>query len=144
MLMTKTILTFPPRESSPVIPANIHYSNAPLDALPFVGDINGRHCKWCVSPHDDYFVACDTGRVYAAHFAQFLKANPWLAGGNTLGHIAADIDFADRTRLGYWVGFFSYIEHLLVDGVTDRPVFDDLAAFGSDRLLADTLLQRPL
>jgi len=33
----------------------------------------------------------------------------------TLGGIAADIDFKDPTRTGYWLGFFSCIEGFLFE-----------------------------
>ncbi len=75
-----------------------------------------------------YVEACDIGSVYAIHFAQYLKDNPDMVGGNGLGHIAKYIDFSDEDQKGYWVGFFS--------------VLGELIAMGADRVDLMAHLQR--
>lgn len=92
----------------------------PITALPFVtqGD-QGRPHYWNVPPAGanvrDHSEAEAIGRQYALHYAQWLQAYPELVGMGTLGWIAADIDFRDTERTGYWIGFFSCIERLLFD-----------------------------
>lgn len=101
-----------------------------LPALPFLrtsGDGFGMHLRWHVPPTNDYFEACETGREYAMQFAQLLKENPLLVESNTLGRIAATIDFADKTDAsGYWVGFFSHLERLVFSHAQQVDVFADL------------------
>lgn len=87
---------------------------------------------WHVPRTNDYDHACATGRLYAAHFAQYLKDNPQTVGHNLLGHIATDIDFHDTSaKRGYWIGFFTYLEQLIFEHAAQRPVFDDLAQFNA-------------
>ena len=76
--------------------------------LPF---IHTKNCgfnpvsNWHVPPAEDYSQACDTGREYAARFAQYLHDNPDMCGANLLGVIARDIDFEDTSNAaGYWIG----------------------------------------
>jgi hypothetical protein len=98
-----------------------------LSALPFVyrpkrGFKNASH--WRVPPTDDYGLACKTGMEYGAHFAQYLKDNPYRVGSNALGRIAEDIDFKDETGAsGYWVGFFSFLEQLIYASARQGDVF---------------------
>ena len=87
------------------------------------------HCGslWHVHRIKDYEQARAIGREYAAHFAQYLKDNPEIVGQNLLGRIATDMDFHDASaKRGYWIGFFSYLEHLIYAQAVQRPVFADL------------------
>ncbi len=82
---------------------------------------------WCVTPTDDYGLACEIGREYAAHFVQFMKDNPSWVESNKLGIIASDIDFTDESGAkGYWVGFFSYLERLIYAQAKHIDVFADV------------------
>ncbi|MBL1264527.1 hypothetical protein [Candidatus Methylomicrobium oryzae] len=101
-----------------------------LSELPFVyrpkrGAKNASN--WCVTPIDDYGLACEIGREYAAHFAQYMKDNPCLVGSNVLGYIIEDIDFKDNSDAkGYWVGFFSHLERLIYAQAQRMDVFADV------------------
>ena len=92
----------------------------PLTTLPFVSPTPAGkpHC-WTVPPVGgpvaDYASAERTGREYALQFVQWLQANPSVVGMGILGWIASDIDYKVADRSGYWVGFFSCIECLLID-----------------------------
>ncbi len=120
------------RKPIATVPARRNYKpeirSVTFTALPFV-----RYCKnkpkkntnWHVPPTDDYTLACQTGVEYGAHFAQFLKDNPFWVGSNVLGEIVADIDFKDESKAkGYWVGFFSQLERLIYIGAQHQDVFD--------------------
>lgn len=103
-----------------------------LDRLPFV-DRKPAHgapaSHWSLPHTDDYGEACAVGRECAAHFAQYLKDNPGMAGSNRLGDIAKDIDFRSEAAVkGYWVGFFAQLEHWILAGVRERDVFEDTNA----------------
>ncbi|MFZ6693760.1 hypothetical protein [Undibacterium sp. SXout20W] len=103
---------------------------ASFEALPFVLRLKRSdkklHNKWNVTPTDDYGIACASGVEYAAHLAQYLKDNPDMVGSNLLGHIAKDIDFNDTTATkGYWIGFFSHLEHLIRLSARHIDVFAD-------------------
>lgn len=92
-------------------------------ALPFVSPReHGRAHYWTVppvgGPIDDYAEAGRIGREYALQFVQWLQANPSIAGMGIRGWIASDIDYRALSESGYWVGFFSCIECLLVDKAT--------------------------
>lgn len=106
------------------------YKNASISALPFVywpkrGFKNVSN--WCVPPVNDYGVANEIGREYAAHFAQYLKDKPVSVGSNVLGHIVAAIDFKDESDAkGYWVGFFSHLERLIYAQAQRMDVFADV------------------
>ena len=101
----------------------------PLSALPFVcqprrGFKNASN--WRVPPTDDYGLACKMGAEYAAHYVQYLKNNSWVSS-NLLGNIAKDIDFQDISdAMGYWVGFFSYLERLILAQAQRMDVFEDV------------------
>ena len=83
--------------------------------------------NWRVAPTDDYGMACEIGREYAAHFTQFLKDNPRVVGSNMLGNIVEDIDFSDKScATGYWVGFFSQLERLIFISAQLVDVFADV------------------
>jgi len=91
-----------------------------ISALPFVSPReHGRSHYWTVPPVGgpvaDYVEAGRTDREYALQFVQWLQANPGIVGMGILGWIASDIDYRAPDRSGYWVGFFSCIECLLVD-----------------------------
>ena len=83
--------------------------------------------NWRVPLIDDYSQACEAGRNYAAHFAQYLKDNPDTCGSNSLGAIAKDIDFKTASSAtGYWVGFFSHLERLILAQAQHMDVFGDV------------------
>lgn len=95
-----------------------------IAALPFVAERDqGRPNYWAVEPVGEtprkQIEAQRVGARYAIQYARWLQANPELVGMGTLGWIAADIEFKDPDRIGYWVGFFSRIERLLFDAATD-------------------------
>ena len=82
---------------------------------------------WHVPNTSDYQQALATGRQFAAHFAQYLKDNPYSVGHNLLGRIATDMDFHDTSaKRGYWIGFFSYLEQLIYSQAAQQSVFTDL------------------
>lgn len=91
-----------------------------IATLPFVSpSLGGKpHC-WTVppvgGPIESYVEAEAIGRQYALQFMQWLQANPTLVGMGVLGWIASDIDYKAIDRNGYWVGFFSCIECLLIE-----------------------------
>ena len=92
---------------------------------------------WHIHHIDDYDQARAIGREYAVHFAQYLKDNPEIVGQNLLGRIATDMNFHDVTaKRGYWIGFFSYLEHLIHAQAVQRPLFNDLDRFNAS-LTAD-------
>jgi hypothetical protein len=101
-----------------------------LAALPFVRTKEEGFkyiTNWHVPPTDDYSQACKTGREYAAHFAQYLKDNPDMCGANTLGIIARDIDFQNTSATaGYWVGFFSHLERIILAQTQCLDVYADV------------------
>lgn len=97
--------------------------------LPFIlrpkGRKAGASSNWHVPPAADYGAACAIGRNFAAHFLQYIKEDP--DRGQTLGTIAKDIDFNDKSaNAGYWVGFFSHIERYIAAGCRFADVFADL------------------
>lgn len=121
-----TILESPPRvHASTDEPPD--YSDKPFNKLPFIAP--GSKCQWLPPPSLDYQSSCVKGREHAAHFAQFLKDNPLASGGNSLARLVRSIDFKDSQQQGYWLGFFSYLELLILDGALNRPVFADLRAY---------------
>jgi hypothetical protein len=78
-------------------------------------------------PTEDYAQACAIGREYAAHFAQYLKDNPDMCGANSLGIIARDIDFENTSgAAGYWVGFFSHLEGMVLAQAQRTDVYSDV------------------
>jgi len=92
----------------------------PLTTLPFVTRGEDRRPNyWAVAPVEEHFRAqidAETyGHLYADQYARWLRAHPDLVGMGTLGWIAGDIDFEDSQRTGYWIGFFSRIEHFIFD-----------------------------
>ena len=121
------------------IPPRRHYRTLNSE-LPFIA--SPRHFQGHGSPHwgslwhvhriNNYEQARAIGREYAAHFAQYLKDNPEIVGQNLLGRIASDMKFDDTSaKRGYWIGFFSYLEHLIYAQAVQRPVFTDLDGFNA-------------
>lgn len=100
-------------------------------ALPFIGQrASGGLHNWRVPPVTDYAQACLVGKAFALHYAQFLKDNPTTAGTNLLGQIAADIDFFDASGAkGYWVGFFSALEPMILAYARSTDVFGAAVEF---------------
>ena len=102
----------------------------PMSELPFVNwpgrkGKKAEHSNWSVPAVDDYVMACNLGREYAAHYIQYLKDNPGCM--SVLGHIAASINFEDRSNtVGCWVGFFEYLERLLIAQARQMNVFEDV------------------
>lgn len=98
-----------PKQTKPDFP-----SVAALHALPFVLAKKGQPVKfWHVPPVEDYTEACIIGYEFAADFLQYMKDFPSVSIP-TLGHIAADTDFADESDAkGVWVGFFAGISSVL-------------------------------
>jgi hypothetical protein len=83
--------------------------------------------NWHMPPTEDYAEACGIGREYAAHFAQYLKDNPDMCGANSLGIIARDIDFENTSgAAGYWVGFFSHLEGMVLAQAQGTDVYSEL------------------
>ncbi len=111
-----------------------HDSAKPVtfDSLPFVyrpevETEDDRRCDWTVPPIDDYGAACERGRIYAAHLAQYLKENPRCVGSNVLNGIVSDMDFSDKSAAkGYWVGFFAHLERLIYGQAKQIDVFADV------------------
>jgi hypothetical protein len=105
---------------APALPPFRAYENLPnsgLFCLPFMhkrGD--GVTDFWHVPAGNNHGQACAMGRQYAAHFTQWVKANGERTGFYVLGHIAHDINFKDKSQAGYWTGFFSQIERLVLLG----------------------------
>ena len=120
--------------------ANYRFSRMLNSELPFIAGPRyfrkrgSQRCGnlWHVSRTNDYDQACATGRLFAAHFAQYLKDNPQTVGHNLLGHIATDMDFHDTSaKRGYWIGFFTYLEQLIYAQVAQRRVFEDLERYNA-------------
>jgi len=110
-----------------------YITTAPLSALPFMHQPRRGRCAWRVPGTDDYASACQRGGEFAAHFAQYLRDNPGVAGSNVLGLIASGIDFADDSGAkGYWVGFFAYLERLIHGQAQRMDVFADVAQINAD------------
>ncbi len=119
----------------------------PVTELPFVKDIRlaprrAQRCFWAVDRTDDYAMACDKGREFAAHYLQFLKdGNPsygllgWIAT-----HMAEADALNDQRRdatHGYAAGFFTLIQSVLHLAMRDADPFalaqreiDDAASGG--------------
>lgn len=120
------------RQARPARPAPRNYKDGPkptfLGNLPFV-NLSARAVKdrsfWNVPAVDDYGTACELGRDYGAHFAQYLKDTPYMVGSNVLASVLPAIDFKDPTAAkGFWVGFFPYLEYLIYKGTQGVDVFE--------------------
>ena len=117
-----------------LLPARRDYKpevlTTPMSELPFVSrperkDKKARHSNWNVPAAEDYGVACEIGREYAAHYIQYLKDNPGQMP--ILNCIVSDIDFEDKSNTkGYWVGFISYLDRLLRAQARQLDVFADV------------------
>ncbi|KMN37533.1 MULTISPECIES: hypothetical protein [unclassified Chromobacterium] len=87
--------------------------------LPFVRFCPGRtypHYWQMPAPSKDYPADSAYGRECAAHLLQWLKDNREYVGKGLLSRVARDIDFDDRNGRGQWMGFFNYLEQLLLLG----------------------------
>jgi hypothetical protein len=110
-------------------PARRHYlpvNNEPLPcfALPFIRGPRTLYEQpnfWDLPPNPDFTQAFEHGCEFTAHLAQFLKDNPHEIGTGLLGYIAKSIDYTDPDRSGYWVGFFTIIEHMLAAQAHSHP-----------------------
>lgn len=104
-----------------------------FESLPFIyrpakESIEDKRSDWTIPPTDDYGAACEKGRDYAAHLAQYLKDNPQWVGSNKLNGIVSDMDFSDKSAAkGYWVGFFAEIERMIYSHAKRTDVFADVA-----------------
>lgn len=87
-----------------------------------------KRSDWTVPPTSDYGAACEKGRDYAAHLAQYLKENPQWVDSNVLNGIVSDMDFLDESAAkGYWVGFFAEVERMIYSHAKRTDVFVDVA-----------------
>ena len=128
--MTKPITGIPSRRHYRALKTDLPFIAGPQHFLkhgsPRFGSL------WHVHRINNYEQARAIGREYAAHFAQYLKDNPEIVGQNLLGRIASDMKFDDTSaKRGYWIGFFSYLEHLIHAQAIQRPVFTDLDGFNA-------------
>ena len=80
-----------------------------LSALPFYESYDN---PWSVDPTDDYGEACEKGMEYAAHFAMYVHHHRSLSA---LQRIAHEVDLSDKRRMGYAIGFFSFLEEIITD-----------------------------
>ncbi len=107
--------------STPKIPSRTHY-RTPTEStkLPFVSrrelpkGSNPVH-YWAVDPVDDYSDGCKLGTEYAAHYLQYLQDNHQPSIGTLLTQIVKDIDYTNPQTKGQWVGFFSFLEGILIE-----------------------------
>ena len=88
---------------------------APIETLPFVVFIDGRHYYWHVPPESGYVAACDAGVQYACDYIQYLKDNPFWVGMGFTSWIFRDMaKIGEDTReKGYAVGFAAVLERAL-------------------------------
>lgn len=70
--------------------------------------------RWNPPEGLSYCDACKTGQEYADEFICYLRDHPSEVGSNKLGMIASNIDYRDKSKKGFWVGFFSRMETLAV------------------------------
>ena len=128
-----------------VIPPRRDYRPVPamVTQLPFVyGPRNLRHhgrpsgSLWYVPRTTNDAKAQTIGREYAAHFAQYLKDNPNLVGGNLLGRIVMDMHNPNTAgNPGYRTGFFTFLEKLIAMQAVQCDVFAELDRFNRDAAL---------
>jgi hypothetical protein len=79
-----------------------------FDDLPFMGPDS----FWEHDIPEGYAEACAAGNQDAMALIEYLHENPDEIGSNLLGIIAKDVDYHDRDKTGYWVGFFTIVEIL--------------------------------
>lgn len=92
-------------------------------------DQDDQNTHWNPPPATDFGDAIRAGRAFAARFVRHLNRNACgdEPGDNILGAIAGEIDYRDRSPdSGYWIGFFSYLEHLLVERTDPTKLNEDL------------------
>jgi hypothetical protein len=115
----------PTRQEYKPVANESSFSKLPFVDSPKHGFKNASN--WHIPPTEDYGQACQIGREYAAHFAQYLKDNPDMCGANSLGLIARDIDFENTSgAAGYWVGFFSHLERIILTQTQSMDVYADV------------------
>ena len=128
-------------ESHQIVPLRTHYRTATESTkLPFVSrrkqpDGSNPVRFWAVDPVEDYCDGCHLGTEYAAHYLQYLQDNPSPAVGTLLTQIVKDIDFTDPKKKGLWVGFFSFLEKVLIDRARTMNVYVTLDAQNARRAL---------
>lgn len=104
-----------------------------FDSLPFIHrpakeTTEDKRSDWTVQPTDNYCDACEKGRDYAAHLAQYLKENPQWVGSNKLNGIVSDMNFLDETAAkGYWIGFLAEVERMIYSYAKRTDVFAEVA-----------------
>lgn len=104
------------------------YNSLPFIHRPDTETPEDKRSDWTVPPTDDYGAACEKGRDYAAHLAQYLKENPQWVGSNKLNGIVGDMNFLDETAgKGYWVGFFAEVERMIYSHAIRTDVFAEVA-----------------
>lgn len=109
-----------PSQATPIQRKRFDRGPAPFTALWFI-KLGRKNRSWFRMPAtNDYVQACDVGRQAAADYIQYLKDNPEMAG-LLLQQIAIDAGKAGSSGKaedgsgGYVVGFFAYLEQLLVE-----------------------------
>ena len=119
----------------------------PFFDLPFVsyskrGDYIFDMNAWSVPATEDYGDACRAGREFAANFAQYLKDNSDEAGSNALGLIVRGMDFSGNPETnGYWVGFLSYLEELIVLAAKRSDIFNAVDKCNMRSLIVEAELE---
>ncbi|MCS3805571.1 hypothetical protein HNO92_002434 [Chromobacterium alkanivorans] len=94
--------------------------------LPFVRFCPGRtyaHYWQMPMPSKDAPADAAYGRECAAHLLQWLKDNREYVGKGLLSRVARDIDFDDRDGRGQWMGFFNYLEIIMLLGADRVRVY---------------------
>lgn len=121
-------------EAHQIVPLRTHYRTTTKPTkLPFVSrrkqpDGSKPVHFWDVEPVDGYCAGCRLGREYAAHYLQFLQDNSSPSTGALLTDIVRDIDFTDPEQKGLWVGFFTFVEKILIDRARTMNVYATLDA----------------
>lgn len=112
----------------------------PLSSLPFVRTIDGDAAYWVVTSTGDYGQDCELGREYAAHYLQYLRANPNCVQG-LLEAILRDMsktgsDVRGSPARGIWVGFISFIADQLQARASQINPFAECDAVRAEIALA--------
>ncbi|UJB32452.1 hypothetical protein [Chromobacterium sp. Beijing] len=94
--------------------------------LPFVRFCPGHtypHYWQMPTPSKDLLADHAYGRECAAHLLQWMKDNREYVGKGLLSRVARDIDFDDRDGRGQWMGFFNYLEIMMLLGADRVRVY---------------------
>jgi hypothetical protein len=67
------------------------------------------------APAANYGAACDVGTLCAALLVNYLRTDPAMTGSNRVGAVATRMS-ALGCDGGYLAGFFSTLEHLMIEG----------------------------